>query len=340
MSRAVAEGREGFALAMVVLALFVLTGIALAAVVAATGQLRAANMAGQVLTARVASRAGLDRVIAETRGLATSAAGGTGVQLASDRTGVGGSWRVIDYRVSPEFHVFAGEATVRGSVSFRELRPVWWIDPEARVTAHAAVVEGDDLVVAPGGRIQTDGLLAARIGFEACGHRAALARAFGRQAFPPAGPLPGSGPWRNHGEDEPRIGLGLLHDSELFRAADSQFRSKRGCADCWQGLVVGRGDVEVTDAGRGVLAIDGSIVFEPGGSWTGIVMASGSVLVQSGAEITGLVRGGGRVEVADGGVVDGSACAALTAMESARAMYRPIPVSGPVWAAPFVDPGV
>ena len=339
-----ARGREGFALAMVVLALLVLAGIASAAVAAAVGQLRSAAAAGQVLAARAAARAELEATLVGTTGAASASANGAVVELASGDLGDGGTWRVLAVRITSEHHLFVGEAATEAGVAFREFRPTWWLDPETRVAGHRAVLEGTATQVEAGAQVLANRLLAARPGVEACGSRTVLADVFAGPSFPVTGPLPGPAEWDDISPDsvngagvEARIGL--LRGAALRRAADARLPLETACADCWHGLVTGGGNVEVTGQGRGVLAVQGSVVLAPGSSWTGLVVASGDVDVQGSATVTGLVRGGGRVTLADGAVVDGSACAAVRGLESARSLVRPIPISGSSWAAPFVAAG-
>lgn len=340
-------GREGFALAVVVLALLVLAGIASAAVAAAVGQVRSAVAAGQLLAARASARAELEAVFARTTGATAAVAGGAAVELASGTSGDGGTWRVLDLRITAEHHLLVGEATTGRGVSFRELRPAWWIDPETRVADHRAVVEGAETEVAAGARARTDRLLAARPGVEACGGRKALADAFGARVVPPTGPLPAAGE-RTDRAGTPadsvdgggrEVAIGLLRGATLRRSADSRLPLGNDCSECWKGLVTGVGDAVLTGSGRGVLAVRGDVAFAPGSSWTGLVVASGNVQVQRSATVTGLVRAGGRVALADGAVVDGSACAALRALESAGSVARPFPVSGSSWGAAFAPSG-
>ena len=326
------RGREGFALGIVVLALLVLAGIASAAVAAATGQLRAAAASGQLLAARTAARAGLEATFAATTGTTTASVGAAGVELASGVFGDGGTWRVLDLRITAEYHLLVGEATTGGGTSFREFRPAWWMDPETQVAGHRAVVEGIQTEIAAAAQVLTDRLLGVRPGVEACGQRLIMAAVFGA-VLPATGPLPGLGEWAAG------VGIGLLRGAMLRRAADSRLPLGAECPECWKGLVTGAGSVNVTGIGRGVLAVQGNVVFAPGSSWAGLVIASGDILVEGSATITGLVRSGGLVELADGAVVDGSACAALLGLESARSHIRPIPVSGSSWAAAFVSPG-
>lgn len=339
-----ASGREGAALAMVVLSLLVLAGIASAAVAAAVGQVRSAAAAGQLLAARAAARAGMEATLAGTTGASVASEGGAAVELASGDFGEGGTWRVLAVRITSEHHLFLGEAAMEAGAAFRELRPMWWLDPETRVAGHRAVVEGAAIQVGAGARVLANRILEARPGVQACGSRTLLADAFAGAVVPLTGPLPGPAEWdatpadsANGAGAEARIGL--LRGAMLTRAADARLPLEPSCADCWHGLVTGSGSVEVTGAGRGVLVVRGSVAFVPGSSWTGLVVASGDVEVQGSATVTGLVRGGGSVTLAAGAVVDGSACVAVRALESARSLARPIPISGSSWASAFVSAG-
>lgn len=345
MRRDFVDRREGFALGVVVLALLVLAGIASAAVAAAVGQVRSAVAAGELLAARASARAELEAAFAGTTGATAALAGGPAVELASGASDDGVAWRVLDLRITAEHHLLVGEATTGRGVSFRELRPAWWMDPETRVADHRAVLEGAEAQVAAGARVLADRLLGARPGVEACASRKVLADAFAGRAVPLAGPLP-----RASAQEEPggtpgdsvdggEVGLGLLRGAMLRRAADLRLPLGTECPECWKGLVTGVGNATLTGAGRGVLAVQGDVAFAPGSSWTGLVVASGNVEVQQSATVTGLVRGGGRVALADGAVVDGSACAALRALESAGSLARPFPVSGSSWGAAFAPGG-
>lgn len=338
-----ANGREGAALAMVVLSLLVLAGIASAAVAAAVGQVRSAAAAGQLLAARAAARAGMEATLAGTTGASAASEGGAAVELASGDFGEAGTWRVLAVRITSEHHLFLGEAAMEAGAAFRELRPTWWLDPETRVAGHRAVVEGAAIQVGAGAQVLANRILEARPGMQACGSRTVLADAFAGAVVPLTGPLP-SPEWdatpadsANGAGAEARIGL--LRGAMLSRAADARLPLEPSCADCWHGLVTGSGSVEVTGSGRGVLVVRGSVALVPGSSWTGLVVASGDVEVQGSATVTGLVRGGGSVTLAAGAVVDGSACVAVRALESARSLARPIPISGSSWASAFVSAG-
>lgn len=324
-------GREGFALALVLLALLALLGIASAAVAAAMAQVRAASVAGQLLAARAAARSGVETVLASTVGVPAASVGGPSVELAADTFRNNGSWMVLDLRLSTEMHLLGGVATTGGGVAYRHWRAVWWMDPDARVAAHRAVVESAGASVAAGARIESALLLGSRLQVAACGERPVLHGVFGGSGFPRTGPLPGS-PDRAH-----RLGLLSWPVLESLAAANLSSGAAPAslCPSCWQGLVVGSGAVEWTGAGRGVLVVDGDLLLGAGASWTGLVLVAGDAVLQDGAKVTGLLRAGGRAVLESGAVVDGSACAALSGLASASALQRPLALPGAYWAEPF-----
>ena len=325
------DGRAGFALILVLLALLALLGIASAAVAATMAQVRAASVAGQVLAARAAARSELETVLASTVGAPAASVGGSAVELAADTFRSNGSWTVLDLRLSTEMHLLGGEAVTGGRVGYRHWRAVWWMDPDARVAAHRAVVEGASTAVAAGARIESTHLLGSRPDVPACSGRPALDGAFGGPGFPPTGPLSVSSD-RAHR-------LGLLTWPTLVSLATVNLSSGSlpagSCPSCWQGLVVGSGATEWTHAGRGVLVVDGDLALSTGAAWTGLVLAAGDAVLRDGAKVTGLLRAGGRVVLESGAEVDGSACAALSGITSASALRRPLALPGPHWAEPF-----
>ena len=333
---------EGFALVLVLLALMVLAGIATAAAVAAVGQLRAASMAGRVMSGRAAALGGVERVLAETRGPPRAVVGGAAVEMAVDSIGGRGLWRVHDLRVEREFHLLIGEAESGGGVPIRVARVVWWMEPESRVAGHRAVVESASVVAAGSARLLADSLLTGRRGFAACDQ--VLADTMGWGLVPTTGGLSGPPEW-GAGGDGPsfeNLRLGWFDGSTLAALADLDLSGGGTltpvCPDCWSGLVFGSGQVRVAGSGAGVLAIDGNLVFGSGVVWTGLVLVSGDVTIEAGAGLLGLVRAGGTVTLAENATVDGSACAALEALKTAAGLLRPIPLPGRSWIGP-IPPG-
>ena len=330
---------EGFALLLVLLALMVLAGIATAAAVAALGQLRAASMAGRVMSGRAAALGGVERVLAETRGPSRAVVGGPAVEMAADSIGEHGLWRVYDLRVEREFHLLVGEAESGGGVPTRVARVTWWMEPESRVAGHRAVVEGASVVVAGSARLLADSVLAGRRGLAACDQ--VLADTLGWGLVPTTGGLSGPPEW-GAGDDGPsfeQLRLGWFDGSTLAALADLDLSGggtlTPGCPDCWSGLVFGSGQVRVAGSGAGVLAIDGDLVFGSGAVWTGLVLVSGDVTIEAGGGLLGLVRAGGTVVLAEHATVDGSACAVLAALKAATSLLRPIPLPGRSWIGPI-----
>ncbi len=333
---------EGFALVLTLLALLVLAGIATAAAVAAVGQLRAAAMAGRVISGRAAALGGVERVLAETRGLPRAEIGGEALEMAADSFGGHGLWRVHDLRVEREFHLLIGEAQPVGGVPIRVARVAWWMEPESRVAGHRAVVESASVVAAVGAQVLADSLMTGRRGFAACDQ--ILADTMGWGLVPTTGGLSGPPEW-GAGEDGPsfqEMRLGWFDRSTLAALADRDLSGggtlTPGCPDCWSGLVFGSEQVRVEGPGAGVLAIDGDLVFGSGVVWTGLVLVSGDVTIEAGGGLLGLVRAGGTATLAENATVDGSACAALEALKTAAALLRPIPLPGRSWIGP-IPPG-
>ena len=339
------RGREGFALVLALLALMVLGAIATAAAVAAVGQLRAAGMAGRVMSGRAAALGGVERVLAETRGAPSVEVGDAAMEMAADSFGGAGLWRVYDLRIEREFHLFIGEAEVGGGAPTRVARVTWWMDPVSRVAGHRAVVESSSIVAAASARVLADSLLAGRPGVSACDQLPILADSMGGGVVPTTGGLPQPPEW-GAGGDGPAfedLRLGWFDRSRLAALANVDLSGggtfAPGCSGCWSGLVFGSGLVRVEGPGAGLLAVDGDLAFANGVSWTGLVVVSGDVTFEPGAGLLGLVRAGGGVTIGDNAVVDGSACAALKALGTAASLLRPIPVPTRSWIGPL-PPGV
>jgi len=338
------RGDGGFALVIVLLALLILAGIATAATVAAIGQLRSAGMVGKVIAGRSAARGGVELVLAENRDWPVAAVGDPAVALMADTLGENGSWRVYDLRITREFHVLVAEANPEDAPRIRDARVVWWMEPESRVGAHRAVVESDSVVVAAGARVDTDSVLAGRHRIPACDGHTVLAGTFGGPPVPAVGGLPQPPEWGagRDGADFADLRLGWFGRSMLAALADHDLEGGGvlvpGCPDCWSGLVFGAGNVGLTASGAGVLAVDGDLVLASGLSWTGLVLASGNVTLEPGSTLLGLVRGGDVVTLSRNSVVDGSACAALEALNAATSLARPVPAPARSWLGP-IPPG-
>ncbi|MDE2794076.1 MAG: hypothetical protein OXL34_04570 [Gemmatimonadota bacterium] len=338
-------GEEGFALVLALLALMVLAAIATAAAVAAVGQLRAAGMAGRVMSGRAAALGGVERILEETRGPPRTAVGGEAAEMAADSFGGTGLRRVHDLRVEREFHLLIGEAERGGGIPMRVARVVWWMEPESRVAAYRAVVESSSFATAPSARVLVDSVLAGRVGLAACDSLPLLSATLGRGATPATGALPQPPEWGggNDGPSFENMRLGWFDAATMAALADFDLSGDGtlvpGCPDCWSGVVFGSSRLRVEGSGAGVLAVDGNLTFASGVAWTGLVLSSGDVTFETGAGLAGLVRAGGTVTLGDSAVVDGSACAAMEALENAAALLRPIPVAGRSWIGP-IPPGV
>lgn len=338
--------REGFALVLVLLALMLVTAIASAALVAAVGQLRATTIEGRVLSERKAAVAAVDGVLGTARGFPAAQVGDSAVEMLWRPFGRHGWQRVLDLRVSREAHLFWGEAVLDSGVPMRDMRLVWWMDPEVRIAAHRGVLEAGTIVIQVAARVVADSILTGRPGIPACDGFPLLTAAFTAQPMQVAAevpPPPEWGPGRN-GSDFAGVRLGWFSRLVLQRLADHRVTAGGspptvGCTGCWSGLVFSNGSTEVTQQGAGVLVVNGDLTFAPGSSWTGLVLASGDVIARGTARIQGLVRSGGSVTLEPGSFVDGSACAAFRALLATDSLARPIPLPGRSRLAPL-GPGV
>ena len=147
-------------MAIVLMALLVLTAVASGALVAASGQRRAAQVAGQSVAGRTLARGTVNRALVELGGWASAGVGDTAEVVAEGTAGVSNVWRLRSMRISPEYHLVVAEAGPEGGFQVREARLVWWLDPLTRVAGHAAVVEADSAPCGRGG--QSGGGFAAR----------------------------------------------------------------------------------------------------------------------------------------------------------------------------------
>ncbi len=336
------SGQGGFALVLVLLALTLLTVIASAALAASLGQLRAAGIAGRILSERIAARAAVDAILDNTRGFPTSQVGDTAVELGRRPLGKSGWQRVFSLRLTREMHVFLGEAALGGGVPVSDARLVWWMDAEARIAAHAGVVEADTVDIETGSRVLAVSVLTQRPGIPSCDGLPHLSTVVAGKPLTVASPLPSPPEW-GPGVDGPeftRVRLGWFNRRALRRLADHSVTAggplpSVGCAGCWSGLVYSDGSTQVIRPGAGVLVVDGDLNFASGSSWTGLVLVAGDVTVQDAARVQGLVRAGGSVTLESGSVVDGSSCSAFRALQAASSLARPIPLPGRSRLAPL-----
>lgn len=341
--RTKAHAEAGSALVLALLALMVLAGIASAALAASMGQVRAATMAGRVLSARTGARAGLETVFRSWRGTPQSLADGGAVVLDSGTFAHEGTWRVHQLRLAREFHLFIGEGRVADGVVMREARVAWWMDPATRLQSHGAVVESVSLEMGTGAEIRTDSTLAYRPGMSACDEPAAFSGL--ATAPPPHAALPDPPEWGG-GTDGPPFAdlrLGWFSNHMLADLADHALAGgsfgRATCDGCWLGLVHSRGDLLLTGRASGVLAVDGNLRLAPGARWTGLALVARDMALDDDSAVVGLVRAGGSVALAEGSMIDGSVCAAYHALGAAASLARPIPFPRRSWAGPVPPSG-
>lgn len=336
------SGQEGFALVLVLLALTLLTAIASAALAASIGQLRAANLAGRVLSERTAARAAVDAILNTTRGFPTSQVGDSAVELVRRPLDHGGWQRVLNLRLTTEMHVFLGEAALDSGGPASDARLVWWMDPETRIAAHAGVMEAGTIDMETGAVVLADSVMTGRPGIPPCDQLPNLSTGIAATPLQVASGLPAPPEWGagDDGNEFARVRFGWFSRGVLLRLADHTVAAggslpSAGCAGCWSGLVYSDGSTQVTQQGAGVLVVDGDLTFAPGSSWTGLILAAGDVTVPDAVRVQGLMRAGGSVTLEPGSVVDGSACSALRALQAASSLARPLPLPGRSRLAPL-----
>lgn len=337
--RTVASGRGGFAFVLALLALLVLAGIASAAVAASMGQVRAATMAGKVLSSRSGARGGLEALFQQKRGVPRTRTGGASMVLDSGTFGHQGVWRVRELRLARELHLLIAEGEIGDGVAMRDARLAWWMDPVARTRSHSAVVEAASLQMGVGSDVLTDSIFSARPGIEGCDELAASPGVVVAPHPTAYATLPSPPEWGSATDASfAELRLGWFSEQMLAELADHALSGgafhQPECNGCWRGLVHSRGDLLVTRQEAGIAAVRGSLRLEAGASWTGLILASGDVALEQGATIVGLVRAGGSVVLGAGSLIDGSACAAHNALREATTLARPIPLPGRSWAGP------
>ena len=339
------SGQEGFALVLVLLALTLLTAIASAALAASIGQLRAASTAGRVLSERTAAAGAVDAILNTTSGFPTSQVGDSAVELVRRPFGQSGWQRVLNLRLATEMHVFLGEAALDSGVPVSDARLVWWMDPEARIAAHAAAVEAGAIDIETGASVLADSVMTGRPGIPSCNGLPLLSTVLARTPLQVTSGLPLPPEWGAGGDgpDFARVRLGWFNRRVLQRLADHLVTAggslpSVGCAGCWSGLVYSEGNNQLVRQGAGVLVVDGDLDFGSGSSWTGLVLLAGDVTVRNAARVQGLIRAGGLVTLEPGSVVDASACSALRSLQAASSLARPVPLPGRSRLAPLAPP--
>ena len=336
------RGRDGFALALVLLALALVAAVGAAALASALGQLRAASMASEAGAARVGAQAAIERAMAGLRGSAPDQVGDTAGVVLDEPLGARFRQRVRSLRLGPEFHLMLGEVSADGGPAMRAARVAWWLDPAARTAGHRAVVESGSLTRAPGALVEGNAPLADRAGATGCDTIAALLKDFGRPPIAAAAPPPAPPEWRagRDGADFDRVRLGWFGRTALrsranHRVAGGSTVPGSACRGCWSGLVFAAGAAAVSSPGSGVLVVDGDLSIGAGVSWDGLVLAAGDIAIGSAAVVTGLVRAGGAVSLGSNARVAGSACSAYHALAAADSLARPIALPGRSWTGPL-----
>lgn len=352
-----AEGRRGAALILCVLLLMALTLLAHGALLMSREELAVSRAGVRLLAARAAADAGLAEAVA-----------GAGVPLPDSLPrlwttpvvsgSVGqGRYRVAATRLSRELWlVEADGAAGEGPWLIREARPLWSLDPLARVAELRGVVE-----VAPGAensgvsRVEAQNVfrnhpdldvaacLAWSRALDSLARRGAVAPVAtaspGTVAPPGLGLLEGDAAVAaaaqavtGVGTPTPSVAQGACAATEPWNWGDPDDPAGP-CHDLLP-LVAAAGSLVVDGGtGQGTLAVRGDLLLTAGARFHGMVLVGGKLTLSEGAEIVGFVRAGKGVVVGSDARVVGSACWAVRALTVARprlARPRLVPGAGPV----------
>ncbi|MGI9626021.1 MAG: hypothetical protein ACR2QM_04235 [Longimicrobiales bacterium] len=328
---------SGFALASVLLALLLLSALALVASLAARAQTNAAGVAVRIAAAETAARGAIEAQLGRMNGVPPRAAGSFRPQLGTGVLG-GLPWSVADYRVDDEFHVLIGSAPIEATESrARDARLVWWMDPDRRVAGHRAVIESLELTLAPDALISAEEPLGEHGEHPSCAHRASLAAAFPGPVRA-HGTLPGAPEWGGDTHLFGGLRLGWYGSEALVDLADHRVGGSvtlDECPTCWMGVVAASSPTVLGGSGAGVLIAQSDLALEPGTHWSGLVLVAGNLQLSAGATVVGLVRSGGAVTLADSASVTASACAAYRSLEAAHSLLRPLRIPGPSRIGPM-----
>lgn len=341
-----AEGRGGFVLVLVLVALLSLALLLQGGLVLARSEHAVARAGEGLLQAR--AQAGLAFARFAGHLLPDSARAAHVLSGA----GPGGRHELRARRLDREGWLLEAEGwDPDGTALHRLILPAWRLAPGARVLAQRAVV-----AVAPGAPVEGASRIA---GLDllhdgdppapGCRSLDALLDSLSR------GPVAAAAPWSGDGPPA----LGML-DLEELRAripvevlgrgrptSAVQYGRCSGGAWSWgdpredagpcRERWVARsspGDLEVAGgSGQGLWVTAGDLVVGEGARLRGMAVVGGRLVVKEGARFEGLVRAAGGVAVDRASVVVGSACLASLALESADTLLGPAILSGggPWW---------
>jgi hypothetical protein len=306
------RAKAGFALAAVLLVALGLLLLAHGAVALAERELTTSRLEARLIGRHFAARSALVTPVADTLPGSPPVA----VVVGSGMNGPF-RWRLEARRLAPEMLLLTGAAIRTGVPGEAQTSVVAWsIRSIDRVAAARGVIEAGGEIDIASGAVLTDGYLEPpEAGWSARCRAVLSALDSARVSTPPAVSRLVAAP-----ADLPVPALGPLpgETARLRALSGGGAAHLRGAS----------GDLELArDTLEGVLVVEGDLRLSRGATVAGLALVGGDLLVRSGASLVGLARVGGALRVDPGGVVRGSACAAALALEAARELRRPLPMT-------------
>lgn len=293
------SGRAGIALPVVLLVTLALAVMAHAVLVVAG-------------TESAVARTDAARVVRERREAAALAA----LEYASDSLPPAGraTWTSVGVailRLSGETALLVSRDGGSAGAPGRA-RILWAPDPSGRLRDRAAWVQTDGGVVAASG---------------------AVVRRSTDPAPCPNGvvPPPSVPVWGRPIHRGPHPGLGPVPITALVHRLSARPPGRVNLDEEMAAAV--QGDVQAEGAGRGVLAVGGTLTLQSGSHLDGWVWVSGDLVVEADARFHGVADVGGTVRVGSGGVVQADPCLAAEILGGTGALRRPWGIGPLAWPA-------
>lgn len=345
-------GKGGAALIIVVLVMMALTAVAHGLLLLAQFEYVAARAGIDQLGARLAAEAAVNTALRQIVGLgAGPGRGATPIWQSIDS--VGGSvtdaryWRSLR-RLSREVWLIEGWGSRGRVASARASRPMWVLDPVARVAEMGAVlVHGDGTLVRvdgtiDGGRVnrsltpgQPDFCKAWSAALDSLIPRDALPRTLARspEEVVALGPLNlDSLAARIHrrvgetGTPQPQERRGACVTEDVWNWGDPDHPT-RPCGRYFVTALVEGDLATVGGTGQGLIVVTGDADLLDT-RFNGLIMVGGRLTLRGAATVRGMVRAAGGASVESGASIVGSTCWAAAALESPD-LARPVPMRGP-----------
>lgn len=350
-------GRAGAALIIVVLVMMAIAAVAHGLLLLSQFEYLAARAGLDQLGARLAAEAAVNTAFRANVGpgsgprrdstpLWQSADSISGAVLAARY------WRSTR-RLSRELWLIEGWGKRGQAAPAKASRPVWILDPVARVAAMGAVlVHGEGSLAGVHGTI--DGSRVNRSTTpeqpDFCEPwRAALDSLIPTGTLPPTGTealvaVLALGPldmdslrarMRSHagetGTPAPRERGGVCVTEDMWNWGDPG-RPKRPCGHHFVALFVDGDLATVGGTGQGLLVVSGDADLLDT-QFNGLIMVGGRLTLRGVSTVLGLVRSAGGASIETGASIVGSTCWAAAALESPD-VARPVPIRGPRWLGP------